>query len=150
MITEHPYAGDPVLISRAAAVLLLGVGERTFDRLCWEGRFENMVCEGSRASRELYRSAELRAYLHRGKKTDRAKSLTNVNECPAVSAELRVTEKPKIVAGARKALPCTPGPETRNGTVCEGCGQVFSARRYGMRFCSTTCRVAAHRKDAAA
>jgi len=63
--TMTTLADTPVLVGRAEACTILGVTEATFSRLCREGRFENMVCEGRDA---LYRRAELRAYRAQDKR----------------------------------------------------------------------------------
>jgi hypothetical protein len=51
--SEHPFTGEPVLVDRAEAREILSVTDATFARLCREGRFENMVCEGRGPPRAL-------------------------------------------------------------------------------------------------
>jgi hypothetical protein len=49
----------PVPVDRSEACAMLGVTGSTFDRLCREGRFDNMTLCGGRA---LYCAAQLQAY----------------------------------------------------------------------------------------
>ena len=131
---EHPFTGEPVLVDRAEAREILSVTDATFARLCREGRFENMVCEGRHA---LYRSAELRAYLAQDKRRGGSPgSITNAAGEPSKSAPLRVTAGTEIGAGAGER------PETTNDTWprCAGCHKPFRPHRAGMGVCSAACR----------
>ena len=135
---EHPFTGEPVLVDRAEAREILNVTDATFARLCREGRFENMVCDGSRAgSHELYRSAALRAYRAQDKRLGGSRgSITNAAGEPSKSAPLRVTSGTEIGAGAGER----PGTTNDTWTICDGCQKSFRPHRAGMRVCSPTCR----------
>jgi hypothetical protein len=132
------HAGEPVLVDRAEAREILNVTDATFARLCREGRFENMVCEGSRAgSHELYRSAALRAYRAQDKRLGGSLgSITNAAGEPSRSAPLRVTSGTEIGAGAGER----PGTTNDTWPRCEGCHKPFRPHRAGMRVCSAACR----------
>jgi hypothetical protein len=131
---EHPHADDPVLVDRVDACSILGVTNATFSRLCREGRFEDMVCEGRRA---LYLSSDLRRYRasdrRRGGSGD---SVTDAAREASKSAGFRGSSETEIVAHAGERLGTTN--DTR--PVCEGCGKPFRPRRAGMRACSPACR----------
>jgi hypothetical protein len=141
---EHPFTGEPVLVDRAEAREILNVTDATFARLCREGRFENMVCEGRHA---LYRSAELRAYRAQDKRLGGSLgSITNAAGEPSKSAPLRVTSGTEIGAGAGER----PGTTNDTWPLCEGCQQPFRPNRAGMRVCSAACRKRRSRRRAAA
>lgn len=134
-----PFAGEPVLVDRAEASEILDVTDATFARLCREGRFENMVCQGNRA---LYRSAELRAYRAHDKRLGALpRSVTNAAREPSKSAPLRVTAETEIGAGAGER----PGTTNCPSAICDGCQRPFRPRRAGQRACSTACRQRARR-----
>jgi hypothetical protein len=138
------YDDTPVLVDRAEACILLGVSDTTFGRLCREGQFENMACEGRHA---LYRSAELRAYRAQDKRLGASpRAVTNACAASSKSADLGVTSVTEIGAGAGKR------PRTTNDTwpVCEGCQKPFRPHRAGQRVCSTACRQRARRARSAA
>jgi hypothetical protein len=132
---EHPFTGEPVLVDRAEAREILSVTDATFARLCREGRFENMVCEGRHA---LYRSAELRAYRAQDKRRGGSLgSITNTKIEPKETAAETVTQSPQMAAdagesSARATMP--PGP------TCPGCGRPFHPRRHNARTCSLACK----------
>ena len=141
---EHPFTGEPVLVDRAEAREILNITDTTFARLCREGRFENMVCEGRHA---LYRSAELRAYRAQDKRRGGSlRGVTNAARQPRKSAGLGVTSGTEIGAGAGKAL----GTTNHTGAICEGCQKPFRPHRAGQRVCSTACRQRARRTRRAA
>ena len=132
--SEHPFTGEPVLVDRAEAREILSVTDATFARLCREGRFENMVCEGRHA---LYRSAELRAYRARDKRLGGSLgSITNAAGEPSKSAPFRVTSGTEIGAGAGER----PGTTNDTWPRCEGCHKSFRPHHAGMRVCSAACR----------
>jgi hypothetical protein len=96
--SEHPFTGEPVLVDRAEAREILSVTDATFARLCREGRFENMVCEGRHA---LYRSAELRAYRAQdGRRGAGRGSITNAGDKPKETAAKSVTQSSQMAADA--------------------------------------------------
>jgi hypothetical protein len=131
---EHPHADDPVLVDSLEACSILGVKASTFSRLCREGRFDDMVCEGRRA---LYLSSDLRRYRasdrRRGGSGD---SVTDAIQEASKSAGFRGSSETEIDAHVGERLGTTN--DTR--PVCEGCGKPFRPRRAGMRACSTACR----------
>lgn len=131
----------PLLVGRAEARTILGVSDATFGRLCREGRFENMVCDGPRA---LYRSAELRAYRAQDKRLGAARgSVTNAAGEPSKSSPLRVTSETEIAASAGER----PGTTNETWPRCEGCHKRFRPHRAGMRSCSAVCRKRVSRRD---
>jgi hypothetical protein len=132
--SEHPFTGEPVLVDRAEAREILGVTEATFARLCREGRFENMVCEGRHA---LYRSAELRAYLAQDRRLRGSLgSITNAISEPREAATLNGTAEPRIAPQTRNDLGL--GNDTRR--ICPSCGKPFLVRRSDARTCSSACK----------
>ena len=136
--SREQRAGEPeaeaVLVGRAEAREILGVTDATFSRLCREGRFENMVCEGRHA---LYRSAELRAYRAQDKRRGGSlRGVTNAASEPSKSAPLRVTSGKEVGADAGEQ----PGTTNDTWPVCEGCQKPFRPHRAGMHLCSPRCR----------
>lgn len=122
---------DPVLVTCAEAITILGVTEATFARLLREGRFENMGGQG------LYRSAELRAYRARDKRRGGPREpVTNAISDPRKTAALSVTGSPEIAPGKRN----DPGLGNDTRRTCEGCGKPFRLKRADARTCSPACR----------